>query len=387
MSIDQNLPEALRRTADEHFAPFPDLSSIVAGGRRRKRRRDVRRLSFAAACLAVVAAVPLVVRPFATDSPAPTGEVDRVARVTDLPEGATPAIPYCPGDRTIRGAGDPVDAECDVLIHRGETTLFINRHGVNQLADGQLTLLDSRDWSSWFPALSLDGRWAAWVTPTPHGVDDGLLLTFDLRTGARTEVPWETADGWVAGIDDLGRVYFEAYESGRIKVFDPRSGTSYAVTGIPDHSPPSIKFVTADGLGILNGDGEVVAGTVEVPGRFTQQHSVEQAWGTSFSPDRSHQVYEHDGRLVVGQTSGDRAAVPLQLPSHGEPVWFPVWETAESVLVQFDPLAEPINFVHSNGLDSPARRTWLLRCRVSDGSCEVALPAGWGDRMSGPVYR
>lgn len=386
MSLDQHLPETLRRAADEHTPPFPDLSSIVDGGRRRKRRRDVRRVSVAAACLAVVAAVPVIVDPFATESTPPTGEVDRVARVTDLPVGATPDIPYCPGDRTLRGAGDPVDAECDVFIHRGETTLFLNRHGVNRLAGGELTLLDSRDWSSWYPALSLDGRWAAWVTETPEGPNAALLLAFDLQTGEQVaEVPWSTGEGWVAGIDDLGRVYFQDYARGEVDMHDLRTGETTGVTGLPDHDPPSIKFVTSEGFGIYS-DGEgVIRGSVSADGRFIQQHHVDYLWGTQFSPDGSLASYERDGQLVVGPSTGDAPVVPLELPRQGAPVWFPVWEGPETVLVQFDPWATPQPL--GQGLDSRARGTWLLRCYAEDGSCEVALPEGWGDRMSGPVYR
>lgn len=44
-----------------------------------------------------------------------------------------------------------VQAECDVLIHRGPSTVYLDPHGVNLLADGQRTLLDPRGWSSWFP--------------------------------------------------------------------------------------------------------------------------------------------------------------------------------------------------------------------------------------------
>ena len=122
-------------------------------------------------------------------------------------------------------------------------------------------------------------------------------------------------------------------------------------------------------------------------GRFTQQRPVDYAWGTQYSPDRSLMSYERDGRLVVGPASGAGPVVPLQLPREGAPVWFPVWEGHDSVLVQFDPGGTPGALASSNGTEAPARRTWLLRCDVTDGTCEVALPAGWGDRMRDAVYR
>jgi hypothetical protein len=290
MSLDQHLPEALRQAADEHTPPIPDLTSLVDGGRRRKRRRDVRRMAVAAACLAVVGAVPFVADTLrTTDSTPPIGEVDRVARVTELPVGETPAIPYCAGNRTIVGAGAPIRAECDVLIHRGPSTVQLDRHGVYLLADGQRTLLDRRVWSSWFPAVSLDGRWAAWVTETPD--HDALLLGFDLLTGEQVaEEPWPTGEGWVAGIDDLGRVYFQAYgdAGAKVRAFDLRTGESFEVTGLPVHPSPSIKFVTSDGFGMNTYDSPprndvgVVAGSVAADGTVPQQHTAEQDRGSGF---------------------------------------------------------------------------------------------------------
>ncbi|HEX6149474.1 hypothetical protein [Nocardioides sp.] len=383
MSLDQHLPETLRRTAEEHSAPFPDLPSIVEGGRRRKRRRDLRRVSVVAACIAVVAAVPFVVRPFVTDSTAPTDQLDLPRRVEDLPAGAVPAIPYCPGDRTIRGAGDPIEAACDILIHRGSTTLFLDRHGVNVLKDGQLTLLDSRDWSSWLPALSHDGRWAAWVTGAGPG--KAVLLGFDLKTGEQVaEEPWPTPEGFVQGIDDLGRVYFQDYAREDMLMHDLRTGDTLDVTGMPEHAGRS-KYVTNDGFAVYVDGVGVVRGSVTADGQFTQQHVVDYEWGTQFSPDRSLVSYERDGRFVVGAPSGDAPVVPLKLPTEGSPVWFPVWEGPETVLVQFDPFSAPRPL--GNGLDVPARRTWLLRCEVTEGSCEVALAPGWGDRAAWIVHR
>ncbi len=385
MSLDQSLAETLRRAAEEHDASVPDVSSIVEGGRRRKRRRDVRRLSIVAASVAVAVAIPFAVRPFTTDSTAPTGQTDRVERVTELPVGAKPAIPYCPGNGTIVGAGAPIKAACDVLIHRGGRTLFLDRHGANVLEHGQRTLLDPRGWSDWMPALSHDGRWVAWVTRAGPG--EALLLGFDLETGEQVaEEPWPTPEGFVQGIDDLGRVYFQDYAREEMLVHDLRTGDTFKVTGLPEHAGRS-KYVTDDGFGIYVDGVGVVRGSVTADGRFTEQHVVDYEWGTYFSPDRSLVSYERDGQLVVGASSGDGAVVPLQLPSQGQPVWFPVWEGPETVLVQFDPWSTITPDLLSNGVEAPAGRTWLLRCLVTDGACEAALEPGWGDDANWPVHR
>ena len=385
MSLDQSLAETLRRTAEEQDAPFPDLSSVVEGGRRRKRRRDVRRLSIVAACVAVVAAIPFAVRPFATDSTPPTGQTDGIESVTELPVGAEPAIPYCPGNRTIVGAGAPIRAACDVLIHRGGRTLFLDRHGVNVLEDARRTLLDSRGWSSWWPALSNDGRWVAWVTEAGPG--EALLLAFDLETREQVaEEPWPTGGGFIQGIDDLGRVYFQDYAREDMLVHDLRTGDTFKVTGLPEHAGRS-KYVTSDGFSVYVDGVGVVHGSVTADGRFTEQQPVEYAAGTQFSPDRSLVSYPRDGQIVVKPPSGEGPALPLELPSQGSPVWYPIWEGPETVLVQFDPWSTKSVELLEFGLDVPARRTWLLRCDVTDGACEVALEPGWGDRMSGPVYR
>lgn len=388
MSLDHHLPEELRRAAEGHTPPVPDLAAVVHGGRRRRRARNLRRGAVIAACVTVAVAVPFVLDPFDTGSPGPSKEVDvpGVARVMDLPVGAAPAIPHCPGDGSIHGAGDPVDVRCDVLIHRADTTLYLSRRGVAQLTDGRATLLDSRTWSSWVPALSLDGRWAAWVTETPGGPSEALLLGFDLQSGTSVEVPWPTSNGWVAGIDDLGRVYFEDFETTDITTYDLRTGETTDVKGVPAHTSPSIKYVNADGFGLLTVTDGFVEGMVTADGSFTQQRQVDRSW-SHYSPDRERVVHERSSDLVVEPTNGDGPAVPLKLPQEGEPVWFPVWESPDSLIVQFDPTAVETTLASINGLDSPAQRTWLLRCDAVDGTCEVALRPGWGDGMRGPVYR
>ena len=79
---------------------------------------------------------------------------------------------------------------------------------------------------------------------------------------------------------------------------------------------------------------------------------------------------------MISPTTGTGGDVVLQLPSQGEPTWFPVSESPETVLVQFDPVAGDEQLAASNGLASVARQTWLLRCAADDGTCEVALAPG-----------
>ena len=86
-------------------------------------------------------------------------------------------------------------------------------------------------------------------------------------------------------------------------------------------------------------------------------------------------------RSGTGRTSGSRFRRP------GNALWHPVWESDDAVLFQFDPESPAGPVTGSNGLRAPARRTWLLRCDVDDGSCEVALAPGWAAGVAAPVYR
>ena len=109
-------------------------------------------------------------------------------------------------------------------------------------------------------------------------------------------------------------------------------------------------------------------------------------WVASFSPDRSLAAFERDGQLVVSPatgTDGDRRP-PASLA--GEPTWFPAWESPETVLVQFDPDAGDRRSPRATGTP-PGPADLAVRCAADDGTCEVALPPGWGDRMRCPVYR
>ena len=86
----------------------------------------------------------------------PVDAPDVVARVTDLPVGASRGIPYCPGNRTLVGAGPRRGRVRRDDPPRRSTCCSTGRASTCS-ADGRRTC-GPRDWSRWFPALSLDGR-------------------------------------------------------------------------------------------------------------------------------------------------------------------------------------------------------------------------------------
>lgn len=388
MSLDERLTAALRDVADNHEPSGPDVARIVHGGRRRRRTRDVRRAVVAgAAVLAVGAATPFVLGAGGDQPPRPAAPVHDP--VTELPVGDAPAIPYCAGDRTIRGAGGPIHAPCDVMVHRGDSTLLLSRRGVEVLHDGQRQLLGRRGPSYWFPAVSRDGHYAAWVAKAPHTETGAELFVHDLHhAGGHTAVPWPTTEGWVPGIDDRGRVYFEEFGGG-VSYFDIGSGATVPVGGLAARviDGSRVRFVTADGfgLGVQANSRNAVVGVVTDGGRFSQQQVVTQ--GSSFySPDGARFVHATADGLAVGSTNSEEQVL-LDLPEPGSPTWYPMWESDDSLLVQFDPDSAAATTELGYGLNVPARRTYLLRCDAGSGDCEVALEPGWGDRMTAPVYR
>lgn len=385
MSLERALVDALDQAAARHHPEPPDLLAVREGGRRRARRRTMVRVGVGvAATLAVLGVLtPVLLGRDSSPTPAPASP-----SLAELPLGAPPAVPYCGDGRTIRDGDAEVRARCDVLVTRGGETLYLGGiRGVQQVVDGRLVLLDRSGAEYWFPAVSLDGHWAAWLTAAGPGA---RLVVADLeRSTVVRRVPWPSANGWVPGIDDLGRVYTVDFDTTDVVAYDIRTDEVLPVTGTPEHASPGIRFVTGDGFGIRPGNpvGPVVVGSVTADGRFVRSH--ETSWDmVHHSPDRSRVVRESSQGFVVSPTAGTAEDVLLRLPERGSAVWIPVWETEDTVLVQFDPYtedAEPTST--SNGLDVPASRTTLLRCSADDGDCEIALPAGWGGEMTYPVYR
>ena len=223
---------------------------------------------------------PVVVDPFATDrsaagaaAPGPPGR--------PTCRSARPPIPYCPGNRTLRGAGT---GGRGVRRHHPSRRLRpCSRATASAARRRSAPLLDSRDWSSWYPALSNDGRWAAWVTAPPRA-QAGLLLAVDLagervprcpgpraRVGGRDRRP---GTGLLRGLRARGR-----------HGYDLRTGETIRVTGLPTtpgprsgssrrrlrHSPLDPRV---DSSSVSRGSS-AVSRQVTADGRFTQQHEVD----------------------------------------------------------------------------------------------------------------
>jgi len=391
MSMDQQLTRALREEVERHDVPEPDLGSIVAGGRRRQRATVVRRIAVGLVAGVAVLAATLAGSDLLTSrSLEPVGPHRGTPEtVQDLPVGALPAIPYCSGNDTILGAGAPIKLACGPLVHHGNGTVRAGVDGIYVLQDGRATLLDRRLPWAWFPALSRDGRYAAWVAVGPSAPDDAVLLVYDLTNRTRVaEVDFPTPEVGTAGIDDLGRVYFESFHDRRVWAYDIHAQRSFEVTGLPLHASPSIAFVTSDGFGTVQLGIDSLFSTVGVvttDGRFISQHSVPISTG-AFSPDGTHfAMADNQGFVITTPDGGSR--VRLKLPKDGEGISAPVWETDSTVLVVFDPeYSIPLRFDPDSGTKTPARRTFLVRCSTDTGDCETALtPQDLGELM-GSTY-
>lgn len=390
MSMDQQLIRALHEEAGRHDMPDPDLAAILSGGRRRRRVTVVRRSALGLVAAAAVLAVMVSGRDLMTSRT--LQPVDRIApeRVQDLPVGTLPAIPYCSGRDTIQGAGAPLRLTCNLLLHRGSATLHMTVGAIRLLQDGRAELLDRRLPSYYFPAISRDGRYAAWVTAQPSAPNDAVLLVFDLTNRTRVaEVDFPTAEGRTVGIDDLGRVYFVSLHRARVLAYDIHAQQLFEVTGVPLHGSPGIQFVTSDGFGVFQlGTESLVStvGTVTTDGQFTRPHSVPIGTG-EFSPDGAHFVMAEDQGFVVTTSDGGNR-VRLMLPKEGEGIATPVWETDSTVLVVFDPAyAIPMRFDPQEGMKSPASRTYLVRCTIATGDCETALTPQFVGTLMGPTIR
>lgn len=386
MTLETDLVAALDRAATSHHPAPPDMAALRSGGRQRARRRTAVRTGVGvAAVVAVLAGIsPLLLGGSSSSAPEPAAPP-----LGELPLGEPPAVPYCAGDRTLVDGATELRARCDVLVTRAGSTLYLgDRRGVAQVVDGRLVVLDRSGPDYWFPAISNDGRYAVWLTSA--GGDPHLVVADLERSAVVRRVPWPSADGWVPGIDDLGRVYSVDFETTVVRAYDLRTDEVMRVTGTPEHASPGIRFVTADGFGIRPGNpvGPVVVGRVTVDGRFERTH--ETSWDfVNRSPDGARVVRESSRGMVVSPTDGSGPDVPLHIPERGSPTWVPVWEDDDHVLVQFDPYSADVDLVvnETNGVDAPASRTWLLRCSADSGDCEVALAPGWGDDLGYPAYR
>jgi len=397
MSMDSQLTRALHEEAGRQEAPPPELGSILVGGRRRHRVQQVRRAAVGvAAATALVAGASFVGTRLDNRAGEVIGNLEpvRPALVRSLSHGDPPGMPYCTGHGTIKGAGGTIRAGCASMVSRGGSTVAVSPAGIEQLVDGRRIVLDSRIESGWFPGMSADGRWVAWVAEEPSAPHDAVLLVFDLASHEKlAEVPWPALAGWTLGIDRRGRVYFNAFEPTRIWAYDIPNARLFEVTGLPEDSSAEIKFVTEDGFGVESTSFEATAetlstalvGTVTDDGQFVDQHEVSQGWGY-YSPDWSHFVQETREGFWVTATDG-RTHVRLALPTEGNAVFAAFWETESTLLVQFDPLAPSGSpALLRTGHNEDPGTTYLLRCDATTGICEIALGPGYERGMDLSMY-
>ena len=399
MSMDQQLTRTLHDQSARVEAPLPDLDAIVAGGRRRQRTTVVRRAGIAALAAAAVVATGFAINGLGNHKAAtpPVTHDPTPSTVHSLVIGDQPHIPFCAGQQQILGADAPITADCAPLVVRGGSTVYASGEGVQQLVGGRQLLLDSRLPSVWVPAVSIDGSYAAWVTEKPSAPHHAAMVVYDLSDQHQiAEVDWPALDGFAAGIDDRGRVYFLDNRTSHVWVYDISRGRTFEVTGLPAFNYPGIRFVTADGLGIDAGTfnhlgtptSRSVIGTVTDNGDFVDQHTVPMGWG-DFSPDRGHFVQDTaDGLWVTpydGHTVDLDAHVRLQLPQRGNAVSRATWESNSSILIAFDPDAFAGAVDEDNGI--PVKTTYMLRCSSVTGQCEIALQPGYGDDVIDSMYR
>lgn len=392
MNLDEHVGATLREQADMRELAELDVLAVMDGGLRRRRRARSRRVRGAAAVSLVVAAASILSMSLGREVPVPAEGDDTPASVADLPSGPPPQVPYCSDGTTILGAGAPIAAACLPMSSHAGTTIGWDGEAVYRVADGGLAPLSTHVQSSWVPALSQDGRFAAWVTDEPAPT----LLVYDARTSRRlAHVPMPTSWGWTAGIDALGRVFFLAYGRGApIWMYDIATRRLLPVRDVPPHGSPGIRFVSRDGFGLDRGafdDDEVTGtselGSVDARGRFTSLGEIAVGW-SSWSPDFSHVVQETAEGFWVQETDDLDHHVALRLPEAGLPTANPTWETPDTLLVTFHPGATWDSMLEEESQGAFATdETYVLRCHTSDGDCEVALEPGYGGDMTSPLYR
>lgn len=392
MSLDEQLRATLRTEAESRDVPELDVLAVMDGGARRRRHLAQRRAAGAVVLSLVVAAAGIASLSLRSSTTIPAADDNVPAEVSDLPMGSPPQVPHCSDGTSIVGAGAPIASACMTMISHAGATIGWDGEAVYRVADGRLDPLSTRVQSSWAPALSHDGRFAAWVTASP----EPALLVYDVQTSRRlADVPMSTSSGWTAGIDALGRVYFlESQPGAPIWMYDIATRRLTRVRDVPEHGFPGIRFVSFDGFGLDRGrfnDDQVTGrsawGSVDAQGRYKSRGEIRVGW-SSWSPDFSHLVQETaEGFWVQAADDLDRH-VTLELPEQGLPTANPTWETATTLLVTFYPGAtwESMLDDTSQGAIS-TEDTYVLRCFTTTGDCEVALEPGYGGDMTAPMYR
>lgn len=368
MSTDTEITRSLHEAAEHAAVPPLDLDALRAGGRRHARRRHVTVMAAAALVLAVVGG-GVVLGPDALRSDAPPAVSQTPRTVADLPVGDAPALAYVVGERSGHLMG---------LRYGGGVTLGLDdRRGVIEVApDGSRRVLDAH--ATGYPAVSPDGRWAAW--PVSSDGADARIVLWSVESGKQSgvfTVPERSQccdSGFhVAGVDNDGRVYVSGDKAHYFR--DPGAAEP-RVIGNLRAGDDEIK-VGAHGVVVLRVPGEKGAdGQARlfdvVDGRrdpTTVLSAPELAGSTWWSP------YENDLFLSRGSSSGlrlwslegprehrrEKASQPVAVPADVE-VTGVAWESPDAMLVDV-----------VEGEDAHA---WWLRCSMERRTCERAADLG-----------
>lgn len=382
MSTDTEITRSLHEAAEDAAVPPVDLDALRAGGRRHARRRSAARMAAAALVLAVVGG-GVVLGPDAVRSDAPPVQRDDSPppklpepprTMADLPVGDAPALPYFVGD-VLHTGGLEVPVERMGLRYGDRTTLALDggRGAVQITPTGDPRVLDPD--ASGFPAVSPDGRLAAW--PGKRSADGTEVVVWSVADGQEVDtftVPERPAccdSGFrVAGVGDDGTVYVSGDHAHYVA--DDPYGDVRVIEGLDPYADTVV--VSTNGLVALSaptskeGDSRARVGNV-VDGRFRTdiEHEGPDVSSSSWwSPYDLGLVVSRavGGGLRASDVDGDMYAVPerIAVPVEAD-VQEVAWESADALLVQV------VEGDHA----------WWVRCSQESRGCERAADLGAGD--------
>ena len=303
-------------------------------------------------------------RPASTAPPSPTQALD------DLPQGLAPAIPYLHGGM-LHVDGTLVPTRANRLLSAGGTVLL----GRTREDAARWWILDGLDPvplpeldGAFTPVLSPHGELVAWTSwPDKQTTRISVLDTTRMTEVDHLDLaaPFAACCGGgqeveLFGFDLRGRLYWTQRTG--IQVWRPGSGTS------PQRLSGAEDMVQLAAVGPVRPGGTL--GRVDAHGRWSKIAQLPTDQGMLWSADGRLTAYGADdtGRVaskrsptdqwVLAPVSGTRTHLDLPDGIRAEVVAF---ESDNAVLV--DAFAGP-------------RRHYLLRCSVSDGTCERTLPSG-----------
>jgi len=398
--LEREITMALRDEADRVFVPTPDPAALVARGRGLAAHAHRRLVWYGVACVAVVAIVFVGTSVLALNSlsrsadpsPAATSHgVDghtrpvptAVLRLSDLPRGAPPRLPYRLGSRFyVDGRPIPVAARTRVGMSEMASavgrTVLATSSGVYLVVGKGVIRMTAQPGS--FPVVSSDGRWAAWEV----GGADISLVAWNLQTRAeigRIVTPLQHATccgggdvAYPTGMDTLGRVYLSSggptwmwdHRTGAFSTIraQPHDGSMTGVSGLSVffHVDAPFEAVKAGGL---PGEGHTVYGIVSASSRFQQRGRI-PGQVTGWDPTgRRVLTTDLNGNHARVIDLTDHRAIQLHLPIRVNVVQ-PVWEGGSDVLVLVNIDRPPAG--HGRA---------ILRCSANNGECQTAAgPAG-----------